>query len=139
MGKYIHSAVQLSAYDFDIVHQLGEQNGVPNMLSHLPLSMTGPAVDNSDVLQLIQQIHLHGISFSKIKEHTQSDSLLPTVLRFIDTHWLCRNQIPNSLHPFYSVQGELKILEGVLLLLFHRHCKQSHFAWLIPATQKCPE
>ncbi len=86
MGKYVRWAEQLSAYNFDIVHQPGEQNSVPDMLSHLPLSTTGPAVDDLDVLHLIQQIRPHGILLSKIKENTHSNSLLLTVLHFVDTH-----------------------------------------------------
>ncbi len=115
MGKYVHWAERLSAYNLDIVHRPGEQNSVPDMLSPLPLSTTGPAVDDFDVLCLFQQIQSHSISFSEIKKHTQSDPLLLTVLHFVDTHWLHKDQIPNSLHPFYSVQGELEILEGILL------------------------
>ncbi len=61
-NKYIHWAQHLSAYDFDISYHPGEENLVPDALTHLPLPTDSEAVNDYYTTHLICQIRSQGIS-----------------------------------------------------------------------------
>ncbi len=96
-SKYICWVEHLSTYDFDISYHQGEENLVPDALSHLPLPADSEAVDDYYMTHMICQIHSQGISADKIWSCMEAEPALPVACCYVEQGWPHKAKIPEKL------------------------------------------
>ncbi len=107
MSKYVHWAEFLAAYDFMLAYWLGEENLVPDALSHLPLVSSGPTLDDEYSNHLVRQLCPHDISLTDVQSVTGSDDILQTVNHFVKRSWPQKAKISANILPFFHIHSEV--------------------------------
>lgn len=109
-------ALILSAYEYDIVHKAGKENGNADAFSRLPLATTEPQADSQplpEVVHLMETISHSLVSAKTIKDWTAKDSVLSRVHSYILSGWPA--QLDASFRPYSSRKLELSVHDGCIL------------------------
>ena len=98
-------------------------------LSRLPQQTCEPAIDDDDPVELQATIATlqHGpISLESIRQHTDEDTVLSQVKRYIRDHWPTKQQLDTQFLPYYHVRKELSLEEMCVTRGEHRFVNRLH-------------
>ena len=122
-AKFDRWSQRLSRFDFDVQHIRGTTNVMADALSRLPQQTCEPAIDDDDPVELQATITTlqHGpISLESIRQHTDEDTVLSQVKRYIHGHWPTKQQLDTQFLPYYRVRKELSLEEMCVTRGEHR-------------------
>ena len=111
---------RLSRFDYVIEYIKGNQNQAADFLSRLVARSENEkafAVPDDLSHRTVSQIASgENLSFKVIQESTAADSTLSTLVRYIhDNTWPVKSALPYDLKPFFAVQTELEVEDGIVL------------------------
>ena len=115
--RMVRWALLLGAYDYQLTHVPGSQQGHCDGLSRLPLPRTGTEPPTpAKVVHLLQFLDSSPVTAAQVRQWTARDPTLAAVLRYTQTGWpRGGGSLPPEYRPYEQRVGELSCQEGCLM------------------------
>ena len=108
-------AIALAAYDYKLVYRRGQDNGIADLLSRLPLPDKPTSVPMpTDNILLLEHIEESPVAAKHIRKWTAYDPMYSKVLFFVKNGW-SKEALASEFKAFYTRRNELSTEEGCIL------------------------
>ena len=112
--------LRLQKYDFEMHYIKGKLLTVADTLSRASLKDTTPEIDEHELKYFVHSIMsnylISDTRMEQFRKETELDETLQTLKNYITNGWPSkRKDVPNNIHSYYCVKGELSIIDELIL------------------------
>ncbi|XP_039763948.1 uncharacterized protein K02A2.6-like [Pararge aegeria] len=109
-------AVTLSAYNYIVQYVDGKNNQIADFFSRAPLSVQYDDGEGDDCSKyfLFFESNAEPVLFNDIRRATAADSVLKTVMKYMDKGWPKKIKC-KSILPYFQCKTDLEVVDGCLL------------------------
>jgi transposase InsO family protein len=118
-SRLVRWAIQLSAFNYTLLHVPGEENCAADVLSRFPRKERSSEFEQAANLEInqIQTETVEHLTLTRklLRMRTEKDKVLSRVMYYVTTSWPARHQIDKELHAFFDRKDQLFVEKGILL------------------------
>lgn len=118
--RVLRFRLRLARFDYDVTHVPGKLMYTADTLSRAPLALSDKDSTLQEQADTLAELHVAHLPASKQRldhyRHSQvADPVCSAVIRYCQHGWPRREEIEDEVRPYWEVQGELTLHEGLLL------------------------